>query len=78
MPQQNGVTERMNITSVKKARTVIYESGIGKELWIEVVLAATYVTSRSHQQKCFFAQKPNVKKLRVFGCVAYAHVNKEK
>lgn len=86
-PEQNGIAERMNRTLVEKARAMIFESGMSKEMWGEAVMSAVYVTNRSPTAaldgketpaEIWFGNKPDVSGLRVFGCKAYSHVPKHK
>ena len=42
-PQQNGVAERMNRSLVDKARAMIHGAELGKYLWGEAILTATYL-----------------------------------
>jgi hypothetical protein len=86
-PEQNGVSERLNRTLVEKARTMMIESGVSNELWGEAILCATYLTNRSpcsvYKEKetpyeRWFKKKPDLSKLKIFGCVAFAHIPKEK
>lgn len=85
-PQQNGVAERMNRTLVEKARSMLLEANLSKNMWGEAVLTATYLTNRSPTQvleketpaEMWFLQKPNISKIRVFGCKAYVHIPQEK
>lgn len=76
-PQQNGVAERFNRTIVEKIRAMLTESGAPKYLWGEAVLNAVYVTNRSPTEAIkgnqtpaerWHGEKPDVTKLRVFGC----------
>lgn len=85
-PQQNGVSERMNRTLMERARAILAESGFGKEMWGEAVYTATYVTNRCptaavdvHKTpyELWTGRKPDVSKLRIFGCAAYTHIPKE-
>jgi hypothetical protein len=46
-PQQNGVSERKNITVLNMVRSMIAEKIIPKRFWPEVVLWATFVLNRS-------------------------------
>lgn len=81
-PQQNGVAERMNRTIMEKARCMLLESNLRKSLWGEAVLAAVYLTNRSPTSalvgavpaELWHGERPNLKKLRVFGCVAYLKI----
>lgn len=89
-PEQNGVAERMNRTLLERARTMMLESGLPKFLWSEAVICAVYLTNRSPTKalqgvnlnktpaELWFDKKPDVSKLKVFGCIAYTHVPKEK
>lgn len=86
-PQQNGVAERFNRNLMDRARTMVIDAELNKEIWSEAVLAATYVINRSPtvalpQDKTpaelWFGKKPNIANLRVFGCDAYAHIPENK
>ena len=44
-PQQNGFAERMNITLMEKARSMLSGTGLGQELWAEVVEIACYLVN---------------------------------
>jgi len=84
-PQQNGVAERMNRTIIEKARCMILNSKMSKVFWSEAVIAAVYLTNRSPTSalkdklpaELWFGEKQDLRKLRVFGCVAYLHIPKE-
>ena len=84
--QQNGVVERKNRTIVEMARSMMKEKGLPIEYWGEVVVIILYLINRFpiklvHDKIHLEAWSRNiwiVKHLRVFGCVAYAHVSKEK
>ena len=45
-PQQNGVTERMNRTLLEKVRCMLFNVGLGKEFWVEVVTYACHLLNR--------------------------------
>ncbi|XP_026395891.1 uncharacterized protein LOC113290509 [Papaver somniferum] len=85
-PQQNGVAERKNRTILNMVRSVLYTSGVPKNFWPEVVQWSVYVLNRSPTQsvinmtpiEAWSGEKPCVSHLRVFGCIAYAHVPDEK
>lgn len=83
-PQQNGVSERFNRTIVEKVRAMLIEAQTPKNLWNEAVLAAVYLTNRSPTTavsdwktpaEMWTGHKPDVSKLRVFGCKAFAWVS---
>ena len=46
-PQQNGVAERMNMTLMEKARSMLSGVELGQEFWAEVVGIACYLVNRS-------------------------------
>ncbi|GAB1869619.1 Gag-pol polyprotein [Camponotus japonicus] len=84
-PQQNGVAERMNRTIIEKARCMILNSNTNKRFWTEAVLAAVYLINRSPtcalQDKVpaelWYGERPDLRKLRVFGSIVYLHIPKE-
>lgn len=81
-PQQNGVAERKNRTLVEAARSMLSHAKLPNMYWAEAVATAAYVqnrlpTSLLKQQTPYqrwSGKKPNISHMRVFGCVAYAHV----
>eukprot|EP00253_Pinus_taeda_P031778 PITA_31778 len=46
-PQQNGVAEHMNMTLLQRARSMLSNARLQKELWMEAVATACYVINRS-------------------------------
>lgn len=85
-PELNGVAERLNRTILEKARAMIIHSKLNKSFWGEAVLCATYLLNRSPTAtlenvtpaELFYNRKPDLKNLKVFGCLAYRHIPKEK
>ena len=83
-PAQNGVAERMNRTIVETARSMMSHSKMPMEFWAEAVNTAVYLRNRSPTTslkgvtpfECLFGQKPDVSNLKVFGCLAFAHIPK--
>lgn len=81
-PQQNGVAERKNRTLIEAARTMLSHAKLTKSYWAEAVATAAYIQNRlptsvlkqvtPYQKWC--DKQPNVSHMKVFGCVAYAHV----
>lgn len=70
---------------MEKAVTILQEGGMPYKLWGEAVYVSAYLTNRSPTRalptsktpyEMWFNCKPEVGKLKVFGCVAYAHINK--
>lgn len=86
-PEQNGICERMNRTLVEKARSMLFDSAVGREFWGEAIQTAAYLTNRSPcsvldssvtPSEVWEGTKPDVSKLRVFGSPAYCHIPKER
>ncbi|KAE9219741.1 hypothetical protein PF004_g13526 [Phytophthora fragariae] len=85
-PQQNDVAERMNRTTMEKARSMLYYKGISTMWWAEAVSTSVYLINRSttstHSSMTPYElavkDKPRLDHLRVFGSVGYFHVDKAK
>lgn len=45
-PEQNGLCERMNRTVIEKARCLLFDAQLGKELWTEAINTAVYLQNR--------------------------------
>ena len=82
-PQQNGVAERMNRTLLETARSMMAHAGLSEKYWAEAVEAASYIRNRTSTSaldgnktplQAWSGRKPDVSNLKVFGCIAYAHV----
>lgn len=78
-PQQNGVAERLNRTLYNKARTILLESGLPKELWSEAIMCGAYQINRCPSMAInnqipaqIYYGKVDLKKMRVFGAKAWA------
>lgn len=83
----NGTAERMNRTLVEKARAILLESKLSKGMWGEAILCAVYLINRSPTSsfkrnvtpaEMFYGNKPNLRNLRIFGCLGYYHIPKQK
>uniref|UniRef100_A0A0A9YFM0 Retrovirus-related Pol polyprotein from transposon TNT 1-94 n=1 Tax=Lygus hesperus TaxID=30085 RepID=A0A0A9YFM0_LYGHE len=85
-PEQNGAAERAQRTVVERARTMMMDSKVDTRMWAEAVNTASYLYNRSpHKaipgktpEEVWTKKKVDLKHLRIFGCVAYGHVPKEK
>eukprot|EP00253_Pinus_taeda_P025415 PITA_25415 len=83
-PQQNGVTERMNQTLMERARSMINNANLQKDLWAEAVSIACYLVNRSPSvainckipEEVWSSQSCDYSHLRIFGCDAYALIPK--
>jgi len=82
-PEQNGVAERMNRTLVESARAMLSHAGLRNNLWAEAINTAAYLRNRiptaavkemTTPYERWYGRKPSISHLRVFGCVAYAHI----
>lgn len=85
-PQSNGVVERANRTIFGRARSMLDDAGLSKLYWAFAVEAAVYLKNRTPTRsvigmtpfEAWHGIKPSVKHIRVFGCLAFVHVPKEK
>ncbi|XP_074353008.1 uncharacterized protein LOC141692171 [Apium graveolens] len=85
-PQQNGVAERKNRTILDMARSMVKAKHIPRTFWAEAVLCAVYLLNRCPTKsvrnktpnEAWSGSKPSVGHLRIFGCIAYAHVPDQK
>ena len=85
-PHQNGVAERANRTIVEMARAMLVAARLPKSFWALAVATAVYVRNRSPTAtlehctpyEAWYNRKPAIAHMRIFGCLAYAHVHKSK
>ncbi|GMF39074.1 unnamed protein product [Phytophthora fragariaefolia] len=84
-PQQNGLAERMNRSLLEMARCMLYHEGIDKRWWTEPVNTAAWIINRipdSVDNKTPYEivnkAKPQLKHLKVFRSLGYAHIPDEK
>jgi hypothetical protein len=85
-PQQNGVAERKNRTIMEAVKTVIHDQDHPMHLWDEAERTTVYVQNRlSHSalgfktlEQMFIGKKPKVSHLKIFGCLVFVHIPKEK
>lgn len=85
--EQNGVAERLNRTIMEKARCLLFDSKLNKSFWGEAVRAAIYLLNRTETRavadrktlaEIWYKHKPDLKKIKLFGCQAYNLVPKER
>ncbi|GJU16698.1 putative ribonuclease H-like domain-containing protein [Tanacetum coccineum] len=75
-PQQNGVAERMNMTLIEAARTMLADSLLPTTFWAEAVSTACYIFNRVRVTKpqnktpyeLLFGHKLIISYIRPFGC----------
>lgn len=85
-PQQNPIAEIGNRTTVEKARAMLKLAGLPNAFWAEAVITAVYLKHHTPVASCgfvtphklWFGETPKYDHLRVFGCLAYVHVGKER
>ena len=85
-PQQNGVAERANRTMEEGVVAMLYEAGLPLSFWGEALssfihvwnMVSTSALSGMTPHEAFYGRKPNVSRLRVWGCVAYVLIQKDK
>jgi hypothetical protein len=82
-PEQNGSAERLNRTLVERVRALLFTHNMPLELWGEAVMTANFVRNRSPVKgqaktplELFTGVKPDVSRMRVFGCKAFVLVDK--
>ena len=84
-PQNNSIPERAHRTNGEGMLAALYTSGLPLSFWLEAATAKVYV-----ENKCISAENPtktpdeiwtgkvpSVKRIRVWGCDCYVHVQKE-
>lgn len=85
-PQQNSVAEIGNQTTTEKARALLKHAGLPSTFWTEAVSTAVYLENRNPVAPCGFRTPyelwhglpPTYNHLRLFGCMAYVHVGRER
>lgn len=82
-PQLNGKAERLNRSLMEKARSLIFGSTLNKNMWGEAVYMAAYLHNRSPSKTIettpfeeLEREKPDLSRIRIFGCEAYAGIQK--
>ncbi|MCO5587852.1 hypothetical protein L7F22_041804 [Adiantum nelumboides] len=82
-PQQNGVAERKNRSLMEMVRCMLKAKSLPHKLWMEAVACAAHVLMNRcptcalkpiTPYESWYDKKPSVSYLRVFGCLAYAHI----
>jgi len=82
-PQLNGKAERINRTVIETTRALLSDSKLPKNMWGEALRTAAYLMNRSPTSTLdttpaekWFQKRPDLSKLKIFGSIVYAHVNK--
>jgi hypothetical protein len=85
-PQQNGCSERLNRTLCECLRCLLIDSKMPRHFWGEALRSAVYLINRRPTSaldgnvtpaEIWYGYKPDLSKIKLFGCVAYCHVDKE-
>ena len=85
-PHQNGVAERANRTLAEGITAMLTEAHLPASYWGYALAAMVHIHNRSPTSaltamtpyECIYGHKPNVSHLRIFGCLAYVNVQKDK
>ena len=82
-PEQNGRAERLNRTLIERSRALLLEHNLPKLVWSEAMVTASYLRNRVTSgdlkvtpYELFYGEKPDVSHLRVYGCKAFAYIEK--
>ena len=76
----------MNITLVENVRCKLFNANMSKHFWAEAVTIAAYLVNRSPSsalqfkspQEVWLKKPPDLSNLKIFGCIAYTHINQGK
>ena len=85
-PQQNGVAERKNRTILNMVRSMLKTKSLPKVFWAKAVnwcahilnMCPTKSVKNITPEEAWSGYKPNASHLKIFGCIAYAHIPDEK
>ena len=82
-PEQNGRVERVNHWIAEGTTAKLIEANLPPSFWGLAALACVHEMNRAriHEKKTpyehWHGERPSVKRLRIFGCAAYVHVQKD-
>ena len=85
IPQQNSIVERKNKTIMEMAHRMLEAKHFPNEYWGEAVATFVYIMNRCPiksvknkvPQEAWTGMNHSVSHLKIFGCVAYAHIPDE-
>jgi len=85
-PQQNEVSERMNMTLLEMGICMLSNSGLNRSFWAEAVNTTCYLVNHSSSTAIDFKtpievwsnKPPEYSILKVFGCLTYYHISEGK
>lgn len=84
-PEQNGIAERKNRTTVEMARSLLQAKNLPNSLWGEAVATSIYLLNISPTRavwnktpfEVWSGKKPSVSHLKIFGCIAYTLISQQ-
>ncbi|CAH9146417.1 unnamed protein product [Cuscuta epithymum] len=82
-PQQNGVAERKHRHLLELTRTMLLESSIPSQFWVDAIFTASYIINRlpspllgnSSPYEKLFQKVPDYAFMRVFGCSCFPNIS---
>ena len=82
-PEHNGVAERLNLIIFGAVRCMLHRARLPATFWAEAAFNAVYVRNRCPTRavkgrtpyEVWTGHKPSIADMRVFGCLAYVHVD---
>lgn len=85
-PQQNGSAERGNRVCGERITSMLSEANLPMQFWAEALAAVIHVWNRcptaalkgKTPHEMWYKEKPDVSHLRVWGCLSYVHIQKDK
>lgn len=85
-PNQNAISERANRTIVEATRAILQFSKLPRSFWAEAMRFSAHIRNRflaPRQDTCtsyelLYGHKPRTDHIRVFGCLCWVHIPKEK
>lgn len=84
-PSSNGRAERVSRTLVERVRCMLFDSGLNQGFWAELVATVAHlmnltpkiVLGKKTPWEIWYGEKPDISRLRVFGCKAFAYIPKK-
>lgn len=82
--QMNGIAERINRTLLDLIRAMLKNAELPERFWAEAIVTVCYIKNRvihsfvnDISESIWTGNKPSVKHLKIYGCLAYAHITKQ-
>ena len=82
-PEHNGIAERMNRTIFGAVRSMLHRARLPATFWAEAAMNAVHIRNRCPTRavkgqtpyEVWTGRKPSIDSFRVFGCLAYVHID---